>query len=279
VTETTPPTPLSLEGIREVLAKVDAGCFGAQVHYFASVTSTNNVARNLAAEGLPEGTLVVADEQTRGRGRRGRRWEVPPNTALLMSVIFRPFLAPMETGRLVMVCGLAAAEAIEALRTVRIDVKWPNDLQIEGKKVAGILAESAILNDQVMLTIAGIGINVNVRFEPDDPLAETATSLLIATDQITDRAVLLAQVMAGLNRWYSHLRERTLDEAWRTRMVILGRRVRAMTPDGPVDGIAEDIDATGALWFRPDVGEVVRLMAGEVSLMPPDAEDSGSEQP
>jgi BirA family biotin operon repressor/biotin-[acetyl-CoA-carboxylase] ligase len=279
VTETTPPTPLSLEGIREALAKVDAGCFGAQVHYFASITSTNNVARNLAAEGAPEGTLVVADEQTRGRGRRGRRWDVPPNTALLMSVIFRPFLAPMETGRLVMMCGLAAAEAIETLRDVRVDAKWPNDLHIKGKKVAGILAESAILNDQVMLAIAGIGINVNVRFEPDDPLAETATSLLIATGQTTDRAMLLAQVIAVLNRWYSRLRERTLDEAWRARMVMLGQRVRAMTPDGPIDGVAEDVDATGALWFRSSAGEVVRLMAGEVSLMPPDAEDSGPYQP
>ena len=171
--------------------------------------------------------------------------------------------------------GLAAAEAIESLRDVRVDVKWPNDLQIEGKKVAGILAESAILNDQVVLTVAGIGINVSVRFEPDDPLAETATSLLVATGEITDRATLLARIMAGLNRWNVYLRDRALDEAWRARMVILGQRVRAMTQDGLIDGVAEDIDATGALWFRPDGGETVRLMAGEVSLLPPDEEEAG----
>jgi BirA family biotin operon repressor/biotin-[acetyl-CoA-carboxylase] ligase len=241
------------------------GLFGAQVHYAAQVGSTNDIVRQLAEEGAPEGTLVVADEQTAGRGRMGRRWLAPPNMALLMSLLFRPSLPPEEANRLVMACGLAAAEAIEARTGLAVDVKWPNDLQIGGAKVAGILAESELLGERLVYVVVGIGINVNMREDPAEKLLYPATSLLRETGRPVDRLALLGDFLERLDAWHSLLDRSELDAAWSARLVTLGQRVVA----GEVEGVAERVDRAGALWVRDDAGELVRLTAGEVSLRPP----------
>ena len=141
--------PLSERRIREALEVVDAGAFGAHMRYLERTGSTNDVLREMADQGAPEGAIVVADEQTAGRGRMGRVWAAPPRSSLLLSALFRPALPPEHVYRLVMVCGLAAAEACEEEEGIgRVDVKWPNDLQISGKKLAGVLAESAFSGGQ-----------------------------------------------------------------------------------------------------------------------------------
>lgn len=262
-------TPLSAERIRAALHEVDAGPFGADLHFYASTGSTNDVLKELAADDAPEGTLVVADEQTAGRGRMGRRWEAPPGSSLLFSVLFRPDLPASDIYRLVMACGLAAAEACEAATGYRVDVKWPNDLQIGGKKLAGILPESAIMGERAAWVIVGVGLNVSQAFAPGDPLRETATSLRAATGQDVDRAALLAAIMARLNAWNRALAGEALLGAWRARCVTLGQRVRVETPGGVVKGTAEDITPQGALWLRDDAGQRHRIAAGEATLRTP----------
>ena len=163
-------TPLSAEAITRALGGRETGPFGRQIHYAPQVGSTNDIAKELAAQGAPEGALVITDEQTEGRGRMGRRWLAPPNTSLLMSLIFRPDLPPDEANRLVMTVGLAAAEAIEAQTELTVNVKWPNDLLISGAKVAGILAESGLIADQLDYVVVGAGINVNIRDTPASDL-------------------------------------------------------------------------------------------------------------
>jgi BirA family biotin operon repressor/biotin-[acetyl-CoA-carboxylase] ligase len=260
--------PLSERHIREALEGVDAGPFGAHAHYLARTGSTNDVLREMAEQGAPEGTVIVADEQTAGRGRMGRVWAAPPRSSLLLSVLFRPALPPEHVYRLVMICGLAAAEACEAEEGIgRVDVKWPNDLQIGGKKLAGVLAENAFSGRQLAWVIVGVGLNVNQTFAAPDPLAGTATSLRMVSGREHDRAALLARVLAGIRRWHGRLEYSGLVQAWQARCVTVGQRVRVEAAGQAIEGHAEKIDASGALWLRDDAGQRHCLAAGEVTIL------------
>jgi BirA family biotin operon repressor/biotin-[acetyl-CoA-carboxylase] ligase len=225
------------------------------------------VARELATEGVSEGTLVITDEQTRGRGRLARHWVAPPNTSLLMSIIFRPVLPPDQAHRLVIAVGLAVAEACEAVAGVRVDAKWPNDLLIDGRKVAGLLAESAIEAEYLDWVIVGAGLNVHQVFSPTDPLSGRATSLQMETGREHDRNLLLAQILERLNDWYVRIDESALIAAWRARCPMLGQPVQVETPDGMLTGLAEDIDATGALLLYDAEGQLRRLTIGEATIL------------
>lgn len=244
------------------------------VHFYERIGSTQDEARRLAEAGAPEGTLVIAEEQSVGRGRMARTWTAPPGTSLLMSVVYRPrTIGPGEAYRLVMATGLAYAEGIEGGAPeaggagIRIDVKWPNDLQIAGRKVAGILPESAIEGERLKWVIVGVGLNVNQQFEAEDPLAGTAISLKMATGRDLDRQDLLARIVRGLGRWNARLGDgRRLGAAWRARCVTLGQRVAAEAGGQRVAGVAEELDDGGVLWVRTDGGERVRLTAGEASV-------------
>jgi BirA family biotin operon repressor/biotin-[acetyl-CoA-carboxylase] ligase len=259
--------PLSQPLIERALSLVEGGPFGKRVYYYPQVDSTNDVARELAAHDVPEGALAIADHQTAGRGRRGRVWIAPPRTNLLMTALFRPRIEPEDAGRLVMVCGLALAEAVEQVGVRPVEVKWPNDLLLGGKKFVGILPESGIVGFKLAWLIVGMGVNVNQRFEPPDSLAETATSLYTYTGHPYDRAYVLVRIVQALNRWYARLREEALVEAWRARCSTLGRRIRVGTAGGVLEGVAEVIDPQGALWLRDDDGERHRLTASEVTLL------------
>ena len=273
---------LNRQMIEEAAGEFEAGVFGAAVHAYEQVGSTNDILREMAEAGAAEGTLVIAEEQTAGRGRMGRTWIAEPGTSLLMSVLFRPPVEPLEAHRLVMVMGLAAIEAGEAETSppaplpssqqerrgeIRIDVKWPNDLQIGGKKLAGILPESAIEGEQLRWVIVGMGLNVNQGFAADDPLSARATSLCAAAGREIDRARLLARILAGINHWYGRIETDALAETWRARCVTLGKRVHIAIPGGSLLGVAEDLDANGALWLRGDNGERHHLTLGEATVV------------
>jgi BirA family biotin operon repressor/biotin-[acetyl-CoA-carboxylase] ligase len=258
---------LSQQRIQEVLAELDTGCFGAEIHFFEAIGSTNDEARRLAELGAPEGTIVVADEQTAGRGRFDRVWEAPPGSSLLLSVIFRPALPPDQVQQLVMACGLSAAEACEALPGVRVDVKWPNDLQIGGRKVCGILPESAMIGSRFEWVIVGIGINVSQQFAAPNPLAGTATSLQMETGKPVDRARLLGEIMRRLNLWHCQIQDQALLQAWIDRCVTLGRRVQVRLGNDIIEGRAEAIDEMGALLIRDDASDLRRVAAGEATLI------------
>lgn len=260
--------PLSAALIRTELTQVDHGIIGNQLHFFPQVASTNDLARELAEDRLtPEGTLVITDEQTAGRGRMGRHWDAPPETSLLMSVIFRPALAPDQINRLVMACGLAIAEGCEEIAGVSVDMKWPNDLLIGGRKFTGILPESGLIGNMLAWVIVGMGVNVNQTFSLRDPLFETATSLRMVTGQEINRAQLLAHILAALDRWHVQLHNAILIETWRSRCVNLGQRIRVQVGTTVVEGRADELDDIGALWLTDGAGVRHRLLAGEATVL------------
>jgi BirA family biotin operon repressor/biotin-[acetyl-CoA-carboxylase] ligase len=254
------------ELLKESIAQADTVPFGEVLHYFPQVGSTNDILRDLANEGAPQGTLVITDEQIKGRGRMGRTWSAPAGTSLLMSILFRPKLKPLDAYRLVMVVGLAAAQACEALTGLHVDVKWPNDLQLSGKKLAGILPESAIEGAALRYVMVGIGMNVNQTFPPDDPLSVRATSLAAQGGPV-DRAILLAQIMRGIANWNLRISSTALSDAWRDRCTTLGKRVEILTAQGTLVGIAENIDDNGALWLRTDDNQRHLLTLGEATVL------------
>jgi BirA family biotin operon repressor/biotin-[acetyl-CoA-carboxylase] ligase len=162
---------------------------------------------------------------------------------------------------------LSAAEACEALPGVRVDVKWPNDLQIGGRKVCGILPESAMIGSRFEWVIVGIGINVSQQFAAPDPLAGTATSLQMETGKPVDRARLLGEIMRRLSLWHSRIEDQALLQAWIDRCVTLGRRVQVRLGNDIIEGRAEAIDETGALLIRDDASDLRRVAAGEATLI------------
>ncbi len=258
---------LSTERLKAALSGLEIGPFGENLHYLAQTGSTNDLARQLAEEHAPEGTVVITDQQIAGRGRAGRTWSAPANTSLLMTILFRPNIPAEQVNRLVMVVGLAIAEAVESLIPCRVDVKWPNDLQIGGKKFTGILPESSLIGDMLEWVLVGAGINVNQRFDSDDPLAETATSLFLAASEELDREVLFARIMQQLYLQYVQIGKNNLVNTWRERCITLNQRIQVTIPGETVIGLAEDIDANGALLLRDDQGQLHRLTIGEAHTL------------
>jgi len=227
----------------------------------AEVDSTQSEARRLAEAGAPEGTVVRAEHQTRGRGRLGREWVDEPRSALLTSIILRPPVEVSRLPQLSLVAGIAVAGALGEASGLPVAVAWPNDLLIRGLKVAGILAESfAGSGGTGPVVILGIGINVNqVRFPPD--LGGRATSLALEAGHAFDRERLLAAVLERLEAWYRRWVAEgfgPVREAWRRASATLGQPVVA---DGGVAGIAEDLGEDGALLVRTEAGALVRRVA------------------
>jgi len=240
---------------------------GQVVHYFSRVNSTNDVARELARQGADEGTLVVAEEQTDGRGRRGRSWVSPPGTDIFASLILRPNLLPARAPLLTLTTAVAGAEAIRGLTGLPAAIKWPNDLLINGRKVAGILTEMSAEIDTIFYVIVGIGINVNTVSFPAD-IGGIATSLALESGQPFSRRRLLQLFLQQLERWYHTLLDRREEvlQRWRELSLTLGREVTVYSPNFTVYGRALNIDQEGALLLETDLGEQVRILSGDVSL-------------
>ncbi|MER3455376.1 MAG: biotin--[acetyl-CoA-carboxylase] ligase [candidate division GAL15 bacterium] len=231
---------------------------GRRLYWFEEVTSTNDVAHTLAEQGTPEGTVVAARTQTEGRGRLGRRWVSPPG-GLWLSVVFRPPAAPHELPRLGLGMGVACSRALERACGVRVGLRWPNDLVVEGRKVGGILVESG---PEGRWLVVGIGVNVSV---PADQLPEGAASV----EQVApvDRAALLQALLVEVEMAYELFRGgdwATLLDWWRRRSTTLGRRVRVHVASGVYEGVAEDVDEDGALLLRLPDGRHKRIVAGDV---------------
>lgn len=230
---------------------LDCGPFGEEIHYWSQTGSTNDHARQHAEQGTSHGTLFITDEQVAGRGRRGRVWQAPAGSSLLMTILFRPVNLPAEHSyRLVMVCGLAVCDGIKAVSGIKAGIKWPNDVQIGEKKLAGLLPEGAIHDSNLEWGIVGMGINVNLAFAGDDPLAETATSVQIEAGRAIERTSLLAHILSRVNHWYDKIGTADLLTTWQATCVTLGRHITVTTPDGTLSGTAESIDGSGALLVR-----------------------------
>jgi BirA family transcriptional regulator, biotin operon repressor / biotin---[acetyl-CoA-carboxylase] ligase len=259
-------------------ARERLGRLASHVAYFSITGSTNDVASRLAASGDHEGAVVFAEAQTAGRGRRGHAWLSPPGNGLYVSVVLTPARARTDGDRattlVTLAAGVALAEGVEAAAALRVDLKWPNDLYVARRKLAGILAEGVAAGPEVPGTgidsvILGYGINVGAMAFPPE-LANRATSLEIELGRPVDRAQLFAETLAALARRYEDLLDGRFDailDAWRARAPAgHGARVSWATPSGVHSGVTAGIDDRGALLVR--VGdEVERLVAGELTWL------------
>ena len=257
---------LTAEAIRATLS---TAYVGRRLVVVERTTSTMDLAAREAASGAPEGTVVVAEEQTEGRGRFGRPWISPMGAALYVSILLRP-----PTGLLPgvnMAAPLAAAAATSDVAQVEAEVKWPNDVQVRGRKLAGVLVDAASGASGTGYAIVGVGLNVNLDVAAHPEIAETATSLRGEAGREVSRLDVLAALLSRFEMLYDRLKagESLLGE-WRGRLNVIGRRAVVTFPGlpgaPPIEGVAEDVDLDGALLLRKDDGAVERLIAGEVSL-------------
>jgi BirA family biotin operon repressor/biotin-[acetyl-CoA-carboxylase] ligase len=250
-----------------ITAGLKTKLIGQSIVYCSSVGSTNEVLKELAAQGAPEGTLVIADEQTAGKGRLGRKWLAPPGTSLLLSLLFRPDLAPNQAPRLTMICSLAIADAIEGLTGLPVGLKWPNDIFIRGKKAGGILTEAGTTGGRLDYVVVGMGLNVNLAISALPELRGMATSLSQELGQEVSRLELLWRILEGIETRYKSLRRGESPHGeWAARLINLGRQVQVTTPHGVLAGWAEGVDADGALVLRTPDGQRERVLAGDVTL-------------
>jgi BirA family biotin operon repressor/biotin-[acetyl-CoA-carboxylase] ligase len=250
-----------------ILAGLETAFVGRTLEYWPEIESTNARARRLAEEGALEGTLVITDYQTAGRGRLGRQWVAPAGSSLLLSLVFRPAMAPAQVQRLTMICGLAVVEAIQSETGLAAGLKWPNDIMIGGAKAGGILTEIGLGGDHVDYAIVGIGLNVNLDPAqlPRDLLME-ATSLAHAQGESVPRLPLLWALLQGVESRYLALQAgRSPHGEWAERLVTLGQAVTVALGEGVVQGIAEGVDADGALLVRSADGGLRRVLAGDVT--------------
>jgi BirA family biotin operon repressor/biotin-[acetyl-CoA-carboxylase] ligase len=251
---------------------------GRPVTYFRKVGSTNDVARTMAREGAPEGTLVIADEQTAGRGRLDRHWWAPAGGCLLVSLVFRPPMPAAQAQRLTMIAGLACTEAVEAETGLRPSLKWPNDLLVHGRKLAGILTEAESVGERLAFVVVGLGLNVNVDFsaQSEGVLHASAIGLSQVLGHPVDRLALLNGLLSSMERRYEQWQAGVSPhDDWSQRLETLGRRVTiSASPPGAShgqgsrarEGEAIAVDEDGALLVRLDSGHVERVLAGDVTL-------------
>ncbi len=234
------------------------------------VTSTMDVAAELIAKGEREGTVVAAESQLRGRGRRGREWNSARGTGLWLSLILEPRVSPLLASRLTLTAASAMAEAVEAVCDLSPQVKWPNDLYLNGRKLAGVLTEMSGEMDIVRYLVLGMGINVNNE-AAEFPLAlrGQATSIYLATGRHTDRRVLLAAFLRYFERYYSRLKKGDLQgmlAGWRQREMTLGRQVVVKRPRQQLKGVAVNLGEDGALIVRRQDGVEERVYCGDVII-------------
>jgi BirA family biotin operon repressor/biotin-[acetyl-CoA-carboxylase] ligase len=260
--------------VREALDRVSsrAGAIGARLHWLASTGSTNDVAARLADVGAEEGTVVIAESQTSGRGRLGRTWYSPPSAGLYVSIVLRPATPRISSSDanpatlLTLACGVAITEAVRLTTGLPAEIKWPNDVIIQGRKLAGILAEAASEAGALQYVVLGFGVNIHTAAYPAE-LADRVTSIDTEMGRSVDRALLLAEILAAIAERYAELRAGKFDvilSAWRRLAPSLpGSPVEWDLPHGVVQGRAQGIDDDGALLVRVD-GRLERVIAGEI---------------
>ncbi len=255
---------------QEIIRGLDTEIMGRTVYYYDSLASTNREARALASGGAPDGALVVAEEQTGGRGRQGRGWYSPRGLGIWCSLIIRPDMAPGDVPPVTMLTAVAVASAVEKVTGVTAGIKWPNDLLLGGGKMCGILTEMDAEMEKVNFLVVGIGINVNIPLDgfPEE-LGKTAMSLCVAAGRRVSRLELLRQLLREFEFRYRSWLTSGLGpvlEEWRARCVTLNCPVSISTIKESWEGWAEDVDEGGALILRLPGGTRQRFMAGEVSL-------------
>lgn len=253
------PRGYRLDGCPDLLLPTEFPGWEERVHHFTVADSTMLPARALAREGAVEGTVVIAEQQSRGRGRLERSW-LSPLGGVYMTVVTRPAIAPALASRISLLVAVVVADSIERLHGLPARVKWPNDVLIDGKKVCGILAEMEAESDAVRFVNVGIGLNANSAISE---LQEGAVSLRDLRGAPVDRVPLARAIIEGILAGLPMLGDALVLDEWRARTVTIGREVSVMAGGSPVSGRALDITASGALLVRDPEGKVHEVIAGD----------------
>jgi BirA family biotin operon repressor/biotin-[acetyl-CoA-carboxylase] ligase len=259
------------ERIRSLLG---TGRFGRELRFFKTVDSTQRVALDLAEKGLPEGTLVVADEQTAGMGRRGRGWHSARGLGVWMSLLLRPAISPSEGGLLSAWAGLAVLQALApgGWGSARAGLKWPNDVLVDGRKLCGILVDARSVGERLTFAVVGVGLNVNhdAADFPSD-VAATAASLKMVKGEASDRAAILGEVVRAMERTYDAVLgpdgRRSLAAGAQGASVLIGSGVSVKGPRRTLSGIAVRIEDDGGLVVDTGGGREEKILAGDVEMV------------
>ena len=260
------PDVITAPELKTVLSTV---WLGSQVNCFYETDSTNRQARKLAEEGAPHGTLVAADSQSAGKGRRGRARASPRGVGVWMSFILRPELSPSKASMLTLVAGMAVVAGIRQISGLSPQIKWPNDAVVDGKKICGILTEMSTEEDSIRYVVVGIGINVNTESFPPE-ISDTATSLKLSLGHELKRAPLIGAVLKSFEQYYSRFMEygdmTGLMDEYNEMLANRKRQVRVLDPHGSYEGMALGIDKEGCLLVKREDDSVSAVISGEVSV-------------
>jgi BirA family biotin operon repressor/biotin-[acetyl-CoA-carboxylase] ligase len=241
---------------------------GKTIHYFHTLDSTNSKAYQLALNGGEEGEVVIAESQEKGRGRLGRHWFSPPFLNLYVSIILRPKISPHQASLITLMAAVATADAIQKFSGLLPLIKWPNDILLHDRKVAGLLNEIHSETDRIHFVILGIGVNLNMSEKMfSKEIRSVATSLKIEMGQTISRKVFLQSLLQELEKWYTiFIKEGNaiILKAWRDRAHIKGRRVKVTSFGETLVGMAVDVDSDGALILETEEGKQKRVVAGDI---------------
>lgn len=258
------PDVLTPQSVRPRLPR---GEFGCRIHHLYKTDSTMNEAGRLAAAGAPHGTLVIAEEQTAGRGRLGHVWLSEPRVGLYFTLVLRPALSPAAAPILTLLCGVAVAEALQELSDLPMDLRWPNDVLCREKKCAGILVEMTAEPDRIAHVLAGIGINVNHESVPAE-LATEATSLRLESGRTFSRVEVLGAILARMEYYYQRLLKEgpaaIVERFSQVSSYARGKRVKVIDSKDGLTGVTAGLAPDGVLLVQRDDGRTERVLSGHV---------------
>ncbi|MDD5135740.1 MAG: biotin--[acetyl-CoA-carboxylase] ligase [Candidatus Omnitrophica bacterium] len=256
----------------EIKWKLKTRLFGKEIISYKSVDSTNDIAYGLAEKGLKEGSVILAEEQERGKGRHGRSWISPPKSGIYLSAILRPQIAPSEISKVTLLAAVAAAKAIRDVTGLQAMIKWPNDILVNHKKVCGILIEMKAEQDTAVFVVIGIGVNVNT---PVKQLPKGASSLREelkngAREECISRIELARKLIERLEEDYFLLKKdgfKPIMDEWKHMTDMLGSRVKVVLQNRTFEGLAHNIDPDGALVVRRDAGTLEKILSGDIVMV------------
>lgn len=254
----------------EIESLIETQWAGRQVVYYSQTDSTNTRAKEQGEKGAAHGTLVIADRQNAGKGRRGRAWESPEGTSIYMTILLRPEILPVKAPQMTLLMAIAATEGIREVTGLEARIKWPNDIvSPTGKKLCGILTEMSAEIDYINYVVIGIGVNVNQDAFPQE-IQERATSLLLEQGRKVRRSQLIAAIMKSFEKCYETFMETEdlsgLMDEYNSLLVNKGREVRVLEPGHEYEALALGISKTGELIVRMPDGQEKEIFAGEVSV-------------
>ena len=255
---------------REIRAGLETKALGKkEIVYFTEIDSTNLKAKDLAARGAPEGSLVLSEKQTKGRGRKARNWFSPSRDGIYLSLILRPTIAPREAPVITLLTAVAVAETLLSLTRLKIAIKWPNDILVSGKKLAGILTEIGTQGDSIDYVVVGLGLNVNTPRFPED-IRDKATSMLIETGKRFSRVKVIREYLKWYEAYYEvfkHIGFEPVRKRWRELTNMIGQQITVETIDKRYSGEVQDIDKDGALIITDRTGKSHRIIFGDVTVI------------